>query len=151
MKRNYIASYFIAEEISMFVKLLALFIVVPFVELYILLMLSSRIGTMPTLGIVIITGIAGAALAKHQGLGILRRIRTDMAYNQMPGDAMIDGVMVLVGSVLLLTPGILTDITGFLLLIPLSRALFKQYARDWVSRKIRSGEVTYQSYPGPDR
>ena len=129
----------------MFAKLLFLFVVVPFVELYILIELGTRIGAMPTLGIVIITGIAGAALAKHQGLEVLRRIQTEMSYMQMPGDAMFDGVLVLVGGILLMTPGILTDITGFLLLIPFSRGLFKFYIKDWVSRKIRSGEVVYYS------
>ncbi|MDO9517654.1 MAG: FxsA family protein [Methanosarcinaceae archaeon] len=129
----------------MFAKLLFLFVVVPFVELYILIELGTRIGAMPTLGIVILTGIAGAALAKHQGLEVLRRIQTEMSYMQMPGDAMFDGVLVLVGGILLMTPGILTDITGFLLLIPFSRGIFKLYIKDWVSRKIQSGEVVYYS------
>ena len=134
----------------MFIQLLFLFVVVPFVELYILIELGTRIGAMPTLGIVIITGIAGAALAKHQGLEVLRRIQTEMKYMQMPGDAMFDGVLVLVGGILLMTPGILTDITGFLLLIPFSRSIFKLYLKEWIRRKIQSGEVVYYSDPGFD-
>lgn len=129
----------------MFAKLLFLFVVVPVVELYMLIRLGTLIGAMPTLGIVIVTGIVGAALAKHQGLEVLRRIQTEMSSMQMPGDAMFDGVLVLVGGILLMTPGILTDITGFLLLIPFSRGIFKLYIRDWVSRKIQSGEVVYYS------
>ena len=127
----------------MFARLLFLFVVVPFVELYILIELGTRIGAMPTLGIVIITGIAGAALAKHQGLEVLRRIQTEMSFMKMPGDAMFDGVLVLIGGILLMTPGILTDITGFLLLIPFSRSMFKLYIKNWVSRKIQSGEIVY--------
>ncbi len=124
----------------MFAKLLFLFVVVPFVELYILIELGTRIGAMPTLGIVIITGIVGAALAKHQGLEVLRRIQIEMSSMQMPGDAMFDGVLVLIGGILLMTPGILTDITGFLFLIPFSRGILKLYIKNWVSRKIQSSE-----------
>jgi UPF0716 protein FxsA len=123
--------------------LLILFIVLPFVELYILIELGSSIGTLPTLGIVVLTGIAGAALAKHQGLSVLRRIQTEMSFGQMPEDVIFDGVLVLIGAVLLITPGILTDTTGFLLLIPVTRKLFKKYLKVWVNKKIKSGQMVY--------
>jgi UPF0716 protein FxsA len=129
----------------MFGTLLALFIIVPFLELYILIELAGRIGPLPTFGIVVLTGILGAALAKHQGLEVLRRIQTEMSFGQMPGDALFDGALVLVGGVLLLTPGILTDITGFLLLVPLTRDLTKKYLRNWVNKKMRSGQIMYYS------
>ncbi|MCL7415542.1 MAG: membrane protein FxsA [ANME-2 cluster archaeon] len=120
-----------------------LFVTVPFIELYILIEMGSRLGVLPTLGIVVITGIAGAALAKHQGLGVLRRIQSEMSYGHMPGDALFDGVLVLIGAILLLTPGILTDLTGFMLLIPGTRFIFKRYLKKWVSKKILSGQVVY--------
>ncbi len=123
--------------------LLILFIVLPFVELYILIELGSSIGTLPTLGIVVLTGIAGAALAKHQGLSVLRRIQTEMSFGQMPEDVIFDGVLVLIGAVLLITPGILTDTTGFLLLIPVTRELFKKYLKVWVNKRIKSGQMVY--------
>ncbi|MCK5216137.1 MAG: membrane protein FxsA [Methanosarcinales archaeon] len=123
--------------------LLILFIVLPFVELYILIELGSSIGTLPTLGIVVLTGIAGAALAKHQGLSVLQRIQTEMSFGQMPGDVIFDGVLVLIGAVLLITPGILTDTTGFLLLIPVTRELFKKYLKVWVNKRIKSGQMVY--------
>jgi UPF0716 protein FxsA len=132
----------------MFKTLLALFVLVPFIELYVLIELSSRIGALYTLGIVIITGIAGAALAKHQGLGVLRHIQTELSYGHMPADALFDGVLVLIGGILLLTPGILTDITGFLLLIPASRFLVKRHLKDWVNRKVQSGQMVYYSHSG---
>lgn len=93
------------------------------------------------MGVVIITGIAGAALAKHQGLGILRRIQIEMSYGQMPGDALFDGVLVLTGAILLLTPGILTDLTGFSLLIPGTRLIYKKHLKNWAGKKIRSGQI----------
>ena len=129
----------------MFGTLLVLFVFVPFIELYILIELGSRIGALPTLGIVIVTGIAGAALAKHQGLEVLRRIQAELSYEHMPADALFDGVLVLIGGILLLTPGILTDITGFLLLIPFSRFFVKRYLKDWINKKIQSGQIVYYS------
>ncbi|MFV9629541.1 MAG: FxsA family protein [Methanosarcinales archaeon] len=123
--------------------LLILFIVLPFVELYILIELGSSIGTLPTLGIVVLTGIAGAALAKHQGLSVLRRIQTEMSFGQMPEDVIFDGVLVLIGAVLLITPGILTDTTGFLLLIPVTRKIFKKYLKVWLNKRIKSGQMVY--------
>ena len=129
----------------MFAQLLTLFVVVPFVELYILIELGSRIGVAATLGIVIITGIVGAYLAKYEGLYVLRRIQMELASGSMPADALFDGVLVLIGGVLLLTPGILTDATGFLLLLPGSRGLFKMYIKRWVERKIQSGQMTFQA------
>lgn len=132
----------------MFITLLALFVIVPFVELYILIQLGSRIGALPTLGIVVITGIAGAALAKHQGLGVWHRIQTELSYGHMPGEVLFDGVLVLIGSVLLLTPGILTDITGFILLIPPGRFIVKKYVKAWVDKKLKSGQMTYYTQTG---
>ncbi|MCD4844946.1 MAG: membrane protein FxsA [Methanosarcinales archaeon] len=123
--------------------LLVLFVILPFVELYLLIELGSRIGTLPTLGIVVLTGIAGAALAKHQGLSVLQRIQTEMSFGQMPGEIIFDGILVLIGAVLLITPGILTDTIGFLLLIPVTREIFKKYLKGWVSKKIESGQMVY--------
>jgi len=134
----------------MFITLLALFVIVPFVELYILIELGKSIGAIPTLGIVVITGIAGAALAKQQGLGVWHRIQTELSCGHMPGDVLFDGVLVLIGSVLLLTPGILTDITGFILLIPPGRFMVKKYVKAWVDKKLQSGQMTYYTNTGFD-
>ncbi|MCL7413417.1 MAG: membrane protein FxsA [ANME-2 cluster archaeon] len=119
----------------MFTTLLFLFVTVPFIELYILIQMGNRLGILPTLGIVIITGIAGAALAKHQGLGVLRRIQREMSNGQMPGDALFDGVLILIGAILLLTPGILTDLTGFSLLIPGTRLMYKKHLKNWATKR----------------
>ena len=134
----------------MFITLLALFVIVPFVELYILIELGKSIGAISTLGIVVLTGIAGAALAKHQGLDVWQRIQTELSYGHMPGHVLFDGVLVLVGSVLLLTPGILTDITGFILLIPPGRFMVKKYVKAWVSEKLQSGQMIYYTHTGFD-
>ena len=107
-------------------RLLLLFILLPAAELALLIEIGRRIGTLPTLGLIVVTGTAGATLARHQGLAVLRRIREQMGLGQLPGDALLDGVILLVAGALLITPGILTDTAGFLCLIPAFRALIKR-------------------------
>lgn len=113
----------------MFAKLLLLFISVPLIEVLILIQLGSRFGFWPTIFVVIITGIFGAYLAKLYGLSIWYKIQDDLQAGRMPADKLVDGLLILIGGVVLLTPGLLTDILGFLLLIPYSRNFFKRIAK----------------------
>ena len=106
--------------------LIALFIVLPFIELYLLFKLAGATSAEVALGIVIGTGILGGILARSQGLAVLRRLRNDLRQGKLPADALFDGAFVLVGGVLLLTPGMITDTVGFVLLIPPTRALLKK-------------------------
>ncbi|MBT9133001.1 MAG: hypothetical protein DDT32_02129 [Syntrophomonadaceae bacterium] len=117
----------------MLAYLILLFTVVPIVELAILIRLGQHIGVGYTLAIVILTGIAGAYLARSQGLMILRRIQDDINKGIMPADKIFDGVMILCGGMLLLTPGLLTDLIGFMTLAPFTRRLIKL----WLKRKIK--------------
>ena len=96
----------------MFFKLLLLFTVVPAIELYLLIWLGQHIGAGLTVLIIIATGAIGAALAKREGLGVLRSIQEETLRGVPPGDRLIEGVLVLVGGVLLITPGVLSDLTG---------------------------------------
>ena len=102
----------------LFVTLLFLFIVIPAAELVLLMMLGVRIGWMPTLGLIVFTGILGATLARQQGLSILRKIQTEMQNGRPPALEMVEGAMVVIGGMVLLTPGIITDGLGFALLVP---------------------------------
>ena len=110
----------------MFIRLVTIFIVIPLIELVILIKVGSYIGIWPTVLIVVLTGILGAALARHQGFMIINRIKNDINSGRVPAQELIDGLMVLVGGIVLLTPGFLTDIFGFLLLIPHTRSVFKR-------------------------
>ena len=105
----------------LFVTLLFLFIVIPTAELVLLMMLGVRIGWMPTLGLIVFTGILGATLARQQGLSILRKIQTEMQNGRPPALEMVEGAMVVIGGMVLLTPGIITDGLGFALLVPVIR------------------------------
>lgn len=121
--------------------MLLLFVLVPAVELALLIQLGVLIGTLPTLGIIALTGIVGAALARHQGLGVLRRIRAETAAGRIPAGPIVDGVIILLAGALLVTPGVLTDVLGFLCLIPGSRRLMKNLVWRWLHRAVREGRV----------
>ena len=110
----------------MFLRLLLLFTVVPLVELFILVKLGSLVGVMPTIGLVIFTGILGAWLARQQGLGVLKRLTTDLDRGRLPADALIDGLLILIAGAVLLTPGLITDGLGFYLLIPQGLAVVRK-------------------------
>jgi UPF0716 protein FxsA len=113
----------------MFAKLLLLFISVPLIEVLILIKLGSLFGFWPTIFLVIGTGILGAYLAKLYGLTIWYKIQKDLQAGLMPADKLVDGLLILIGGIVLLTPGLLTDILGFMLLIPFTRNYFKRFAK----------------------
>jgi UPF0716 protein FxsA len=129
----------------MLARLIALFVIVPLVDLAILIRLGQALGFWPTIALVVATGTAGAILARSQGLSVLRGIRTELSVGQMPSDRLLDGVLVLVGGTLLLTPGLLTDLTGFLLLLPPSRARLRAMLKRRAERMIRSGTSGFPS------
>lgn len=122
--------------------LLAAFILMPIVEIVVLMRVHDAVGFVNTVALVVFTGIAGAILARQQGFMILMQIRRDMDQGRMPAPRLIDGVMVLVAGVLLVTPGLITDIAGFLLLMPPVRAALKVYLRGRIEDAIRRGNAT---------
>lgn len=109
----------------MFRILLALIIVVPALEIWILISAGKLIGAIPTIILIILTGVLGAWLAKYQGISALRNAQQKINNGQMPGDVIIDGLCILIGGVVLLTPGFITDAIGFALLLPPTRNLIK--------------------------
>ena len=123
-------------------KLLLLFTVVPLVELYLLLYLGRVLGFWSTVAIVFVTGVAGATLAKRQGARVLANWRESLASGTMPEEGVLGGVLVLVGGVLLVTPGVFTDLVGLSLLVPVTRALWARAVRAWLERRIQQGDVT---------
>ena len=118
----------------MFIRLFILFTFVPIIELAILIEIGSRVGTFHTIMLIITTGIVGALLAQSQGLAVIRKIQEELSFGRPPAGELVDGLFVLVGGLLLVTPGIITDIVGFALLLPITRNIIKQ----WLIRKIQS-------------
>ena len=127
----------------MLFKLLLLFILVPLVELALLIYVGTLIGPWYTILIVVATGILGAVLAKRQGTAILNRIRNSLEQGILPSDELLAGALVLVGGLVLLTPGIITDILGFALLIPQTRRAIAGWLRRAIQHRIERGEVQY--------
>ena len=129
-----------------FAKLLILFLIIPVTELYILIEVGKKIGSLTTIGVIILTGIIGAYLVKGQGFMILRKIQNDLNEGIMPGDSLIQGAIILAGGILLLTPGFVTDIVGFIFLIPVSRNIVKKYLLKWLKGKIKEGNFYYKDF-----
>ncbi|MBL7131131.1 MAG: FxsA family protein [Candidatus Omnitrophica bacterium] len=121
--------------------LILLFTLVPLIELAILIKIGQHMGVAYTIGIVLLTGVAGAYLAKMQGLITLQKIQEDINQGIMPADKLFDGVLILCSGILLLTPGLLTDIIGFMGLIPLTRNLLKRWVKAKVEDIISQGKV----------
>ncbi|MFC1512205.1 FxsA family protein [Candidatus Latescibacterota bacterium] len=129
----------------MIAKLLLLFILVPLVEISLLIEIGRLIGTLNTLIIVVCTGILGAFLARHQGIGVLYEMRTELANGRLPASQIADGVIILLAGVVLITPGVLTDALGFLCLIPASRKIIKKMLWNWLERALYDGRIHFSS------
>ena len=95
-----------------------LFVVVPAVEIYVIIKVGASLGAWPTLAIIGVTAVVGAALAKSQGIAVLNRMQASMASGEGTGMALIEGVLILVAGVTLLAPGFITDAIGLSLLLP---------------------------------
>ncbi len=125
----------------MFFRLFLLFSFLPLIELYILIRIGNVIGAVSTIVLVFVTGIVGAYLARREGLRTFQKIQTLVNRGEMPGEVMLDAVVILMAGLVLITPGILTDLMGLLLLIPASRRRFLLWLRGVLERKVASGQI----------
>jgi UPF0716 protein FxsA len=100
---------------------LLLFLLVPLTEIWFLIVVGGWIGALPTVLLVVVTAVAGAALARYQGFATLQRLQAALARGEAPALEMLEGVLLLIGALLLLTPGFFTDLAGFVCLVPASR------------------------------
>lgn len=99
-----------------------LFVVVPLVELIVLLRLGQTFGFLNTVAVMVLMSVAGAWLAKREGVGVVRRLQADVRAGRAPAAALVDGFLVLFAAALLLTPGFVSDAVALLLLVPPVRA-----------------------------
>ena len=120
---------------------IALFIGLPMAELALLLKVNEVFHFWPTFLLVISTGVVGSLLVKWQGIGILRKIQREMDIGNIPAPQMMDGVMILVAGAFLITPGLITDTAGFLLLIPFVREQIRFWLRKKLEEKVRNGQI----------
>jgi UPF0716 protein FxsA len=123
--------------------LIVLFIVVPIAELYVIIQVGQAIGIWPTLILLLADALLGSFLLKHQGQGAWRRFNEALAQRRFPGKEVVDGLLIVVGGTLLLTPGFLTDIVGLFLLIPPTRAITRR-----ILRRVTIGRFMVVGMPG---
>jgi UPF0716 protein FxsA len=116
-------------------------IVVPALEIGLLILSGQTFGVPATILLIIATGVLGAYLAKKQGLQAIRNVQEEIRTGQLPGDVIVDGLCILVGGVLLLTPGFITDAIGFILLFPQTRKVVKPFIYRLFRRWINNGNV----------
>jgi UPF0716 protein FxsA len=115
--------------------LIALFIAVPLVELYVIIQVGGAIGVLPTIGILLADSILGTLLLRSQGRVVWRRFNEALAERRVPAREVFDGAAVIIGGTLLLTPGFITDIVGLLLLIPPTRNVFRRFVSAFAKRR----------------
>lgn len=126
----------------MLAKLFLVFTLLPLLELLVLIPLGQQIGVWPTIGIVVATAAIGAWLGKKQGVDAWRRLKNDLATGQLPADSLLDGLFVLIASTLLITPGVLSDMAGIVLLLPAARKPFKAWAKRQFTNMLQNPNVT---------
>ena len=108
----------------MFARLFIIFTSVSLLEIFVLMKVGSFLGPWPTIGLVILSAMVGSALVRSQGLQLIRDLQERAAKGEMPGQQLIEGIMLIVTGVLLVTPGFVTDFAGLLLLQPTLRGRF---------------------------
>ncbi|AMM94174.1 FxsA family protein [Peribacillus simplex] len=124
-------------------KYFLLFIIaMPVIEIIVLLLSGNLIGFWPTLFLIVATGLIGAYLAKRQGMETWKRAQEQIRYGMMPGNEIIDGICIFIGAALLLSPGLISDIMGLLLVFPPTRNLLKPIVIRFIMNRMNKGKVT---------
>jgi UPF0716 protein FxsA len=116
--------------------LVLLFLILPIAEIYVIIQVGQAIGILPTLALLILDGFVGAALARSQGRAAWERFNRALAEGRVPAHETFDGAMIILGGALLLTPGFITDVVGFCLLIPPTRALVRGLVARLARRRV---------------
>lgn len=119
----------------MLVRLILLLVFVPLADMTVLLLLADVLGFQTTLLMIVASGLLGAWLLKRQGLQVFRRIRAELAAGKLPALELLDAMLIVMAGALLLTPGVLTDVLGIALLIPLSRSWFRRWLVRWMKAR----------------
>lgn len=134
----------------MLFRLFILFTLVPLLELTLLIKIGGHIGAWNTIALVVITGMLGAALARHQGIKTFAGIRHELQAGRLPGDRLIDALLILVAGALLITPGVITDVAGLLLLFGPTRGAVRRYLKIRFQAHIRMSGFTTMNYRQDD-
>ena len=127
--------------------LFMLMIIVPTIELYLLMEIGQKIGTLNTVALIILTGTAGSTLMKMEGWRAWQNMKKELSEGRLPGKRIMDGFLILVGGIFLITPGVLTDILGLLLIFPLTRIFFREILIKILKNKVKFHSNIITIYP----
>lgn len=141
----------------MFLRLLLLLTIIPIVELILILRVHRFVSEswgpnqalLLTVGTIVLTGLFGAKLAKVQGFLLILKARQSLAQGKIPSRAMLEGVLLVIGAATLLTPGYVTDLLGFLLLLPTTRSMIAGRLEPWLKKQVTGGRI--HVHQGPAR
>ena len=130
----------------MFLKLFLAFTLVPFIEIYLLIKIGAQLGAFNTILIVILTGLLGASLARLEGIKTMTKVRESLNRGELPAEEMLDAMLIFAAGVVLLTPGLITDLAGLTLLVPQARFWFKRWLRkkfdEWLKKTNGRGGMS---------
>jgi len=127
-------------------RLFFLSILVPLLELYILIKIGGYLGAFQTVALVVFTALLGIVIVRLQGLRTLQKIRQSLSQGIVPAEELVDGVLIFVGGILLIIPGVLTDLFALVLLIPYTRTIFKRWLRRRFDRMIATRNIRLHYY-----
>lgn len=124
-------------------KLFLLFMILPILEIILYIQMGKYIGVVPTLLMILGTGIAGVFLARQQGFITMVRAREELRYGRVPGSELLDGLLIFTGAIFLLTPGLITDLTGFVLLLPSTRKIVRRVLKKKLKKWVEMGQIDF--------
>lgn len=127
----------------MMIGILIVLTIIPALEIYGFLLVSGWIGGWNTFLLILLTSVVGAIIARYEAAQVWGDAKKQLQARQVPGRAVIDGLCIFAGGVLLLTPGFFTDIVGFTLVFPLTRPLYRHYLLKWIEKKMKDGSFIY--------
>ena len=122
---------------AVFILLLVALLGIPVAEIFVIIRVARDLGIPETIGLLVAVSVVGAWLVRRSGLGVLAQIRERLARGEIPGKELVDGLLIVVGGLLMLTPGFLTDAVGLLLLVPPARLLVRTLLVRRFGKKLR--------------
>lgn len=130
----------------MTVWLLLFFIVVPAIEIALFIWTGSHIGALSVFLLIILTGVLGSLIVRFEGVETWRRAQESIMRGEIPKDEIFDGICILIGAVLIITPGFFTDVIGFLILFPLTRKPFRSLLKYYIAKQISNGKIIFRKW-----
>ncbi|MCR8843662.1 FxsA family protein [Paenibacillus sp. SC116] len=118
---------------------LLLLVLIPAMEIWGFIFVSGQIGGWNTFLLVIVTAIIGVLITRHEAAQVWGDVQQQMQSGQIPGRKLVEGLCVMLGGILLLTPGFVTDIIGFTMVFPLTRPIYRHYMLKWIEKKMQNG------------